>query len=93
MKGDSDGCAAATRAGATIDAIGSTLLALAGRQQAGAIIHQRTRSVRAPEHARQAADVRPKPSLALPPPVHLHRLRQQNESAKYQMLTTDESAK
>ena len=69
-------------------------LALAGHQQTGAIIHQRARSVRVPEHARQTVHVSHKPRLALPPrPVHLRRLRQQNELAKYQSLTLGEFAK
>src|SRR5271166_981364 len=69
-------------------------LALAGHQQTGAIIHQRARSVRMPEHARQTRHVTRKPRLALPPrPVHLRRLRQPNESAEYQSLTPGESAK
>src|SRR5271166_1157606 len=69
-------------------------LALAGHQQTGAIIHQRARSVRMPEHARQTVHVSRKPRRALPPrPVHLRRLRQPNESAEYQSLTPGESAK
>ena len=53
-------------------------LALAGHQQTGAIIQQRARSVRVPEHARQIVHVSRKPRLALPPrPVHTpgHRPR------------------
>ena len=50
-------------------------------------IQQRARSVRVPEHARQIVHVSRKPRLALPPrPVHLRRLRQQNELAEYQSL-------
>src|SRR5271157_6204358 len=69
-------------------------LALAGHQQTGAIIQQRPCTVRVPQNARQTRHVTRKPRRALPPrPVHLRRLRQQNESAKYQSLTLGESAK